>query len=104
MLLGAGSAVPRGAAAAIAAIAGARGGHAATDAKKPIVIGWAFDSKGRMSPFDDPALAAAKIRIKQINAKGGVGGRHVVIKTCDTQDNNPAKAKSCAVGLLGQGA
>jgi len=93
-----------GAAAAIAAIAGATGGHAATDAKKPIVIGWAFDSKGRMSPFDDPALAAARIRIKQINAKGGVGGRHVVIKTCDTQDNNPAKAKSCAVGLLGQGA
>jgi branched-chain amino acid transport system substrate-binding protein len=93
-----------GAAAAIAAIAGATGGHAATDAKKPIVIGWAFDSKGRMAPFDDPALAAARIRIKQINAKGGVGGRHVVIKTCDTQDNNPAKAKSCAVGLLGQGA
>jgi len=93
-----------GAAAAIAAIAGATGGHAATDAKKPIVIGWAFDSKGRMSPFDDPALAAARIRIKQINAKGGVGGRHVAIKTCDTQDNNPAKAKSCAVGLLGQGA
>jgi branched-chain amino acid transport system substrate-binding protein len=93
-----------GAAAAIAAIAGATGGHAATDAKKPIVIGWAFDSKGRMSPFDDPALAAARIRIKQINAKGGVGGRHIAIKTCDTQDNNPAKAKSCAVGLLGQGA
>jgi branched-chain amino acid transport system substrate-binding protein len=93
-----------GAAAAIAAIAGATGGHAATDAKKPIVLGWAFDSKGRMSPFDDPALAAARIRIKQINAKGGVGGRHIAIKTCDTQDNNPAKAKSCAVGLLGQGA
>jgi branched-chain amino acid transport system substrate-binding protein len=93
-----------GAAAAIAAIAGATGGNAATDAKKPIVIGWAFDSKGQMAPFDDPALAAARIRIKQINAKGGVGGRHLVIKTCDTQNNNPAKAKSCAVGLLGQGA
>ncbi|TMM32875.1 MAG: ABC transporter substrate-binding protein, partial [Actinobacteria bacterium] len=75
-----------GAAVAVAAIAGATRGHAATDAKKPIVIGWAFDSKGQMAPFDDPALAAARIRVKQINAKGGVGGRHLAIKTCDTQN------------------
>ena len=93
-----------GAAVAVAAIAGATRGHAATDAKKPIVIGWAFDSKGQMAPFDDPALAAARIRVKQINAKGGVGGRHLAIKTCDTQNNNPTTAKACAVSLLGQGA
>ena len=31
-----------------------------------------------MAPFDNPALAAAKIRIKQINAKGGVDGRKFV--------------------------
>jgi hypothetical protein len=30
---------------------------ARTTAKKPIVIGWAFDSKGSMAPFDNPALA-----------------------------------------------
>jgi len=48
---------------AIAAVAGTTGGHAATAAKKPIVIGWAFDSKGNMAPFDNPALAAAKIRV-----------------------------------------
>jgi branched-chain amino acid transport system substrate-binding protein len=92
------------AAVAVAAIAGATRGHAATDGKKPIVIGWAFDSKGQMAPFDDPALAAARIRVKQINAKGGVGGRHLAIKTCDTQNNNPTTAKACAVSLLGQGA
>jgi branched-chain amino acid transport system substrate-binding protein len=92
------------AAAAVAALAATTRGRAATDAKKPIVIGWAFDSKGQMSPFDNPALAAAKIRVTQINAKGGVGGRKLVIKTCDTQNNNPTKAKSCAVRLLGQGA
>ena len=28
----------------------------------PIVIGWAFDSKGAMAPFDGPALAAASSR------------------------------------------
>jgi branched-chain amino acid transport system substrate-binding protein len=89
---------------AIAAVAGTTGGHAATAAKKPIVIGWAFDSKGNMAPFDNPALAAAKIRVAQINAKGGVGGAKLRIKTCDTQNNDPAKAKSCAASLLGAGA
>ena len=46
-----------------------------TNAQAPIVIGWAFDSKGNMAPFDGPALAAAKVRVGQINAKGGVMGR-----------------------------
>jgi len=89
---------------AIAALVATTGGRAASAAKKPIVIGWAYDLKGQMAPFDDPALAAAKIRIKQINAKGGVGGRKFVIKTCDTQNNDPSKAKSCALSLLGAGA
>lgn len=70
----------------------------------PIVIGWAFDSKGNMAPFDGPALAAANVRVAQINARGGVGGRKVQIRTCDTQNNNPAKAKSCAASLIGNGA
>jgi branched-chain amino acid transport system substrate-binding protein len=92
-----------GAAVAIAALAATSGG-AAPAATKPIVIGWAFDKSGQMAPFDNPALAAAKIRIKQINAKGGAGGRKFVIKTCNTQNNNAAKAKACALSLLGQGA
>ena len=65
------------------------------------MIGWAYDSKGNMSPFDDPALAAAQVRVKQVNARGGV---QIKIITCDTQNNNPAKAKACALSLLGQGA
>src|SRR6476620_8522740 len=93
-----------GAAVPVAAIAVVTVSRAGTDAKKPIVIGWAFDSSGNMAPFDNPALAAAKIRVKQINAKGGViGGRRLVIKTCDTQGNNPTTAKACAVSLLDQG-
>ena len=89
---------------AVAALAATTGGRAAGTAKGPIVIGWAYDQAGQMAPFDDPALAAAKIRIKQVNAKGGVLGRRFVIKTCDTQNNDAAKAKSCALSLLGQGA
>jgi branched-chain amino acid transport system substrate-binding protein len=88
---------------AASALAGSTG-HAATAAKKPIVIGWAFDRAGNMAPFDDPALAAAKIRIGQINKKGGVDGRKLQIKTCDTQNNNATTAKACAASLLGQGA
>jgi branched-chain amino acid transport system substrate-binding protein len=97
----------RGALGALLAVAAALGvgvsvtGTAAAATKGQITIGWAFDSKGNMAPFDNPALAAANVRIKQINARGGV---QVKILTCDTQNNNPAKAKSCALSLLDKGA
>src|SRR6478672_5488182 len=86
---------------ALAATAAARTQSAAA---APITIGWAFDSKGAMAPFDGPALAAAQLRIRTLNARGGVGGRKLVIKTCDTQGNKPTVAKACAAKLLGQGA
>jgi branched-chain amino acid transport system substrate-binding protein len=87
--------------AVIAALASTNGSHAAPAAKKRVVIGWAYDKSGKMAPFDNPALAAAKIRIKSINAKSRY---HFVIKTCDTQDNDAATAKACALSLLGGGA
>jgi branched-chain amino acid transport system substrate-binding protein len=83
------------------AVVGTTGGSAAVEQRGPIVIGWAFDSKGNMAPFDGPALAAAKIHVKSLNAKGG---RQIRIETCDTNNNNPARAKSCARTLLGRGA
>jgi branched-chain amino acid transport system substrate-binding protein len=92
-----------GIAAVAVALAGATGGSASVAQRPAIVIGWAHDSKGNMAPFDGPALAAAQIRVRQINAKGGVGGRPLRIITCDTQGNSPARAKSCARRLLGQG-
>ncbi len=92
------------AAALVALVATAAARTTGSAATKPIVIGWAFDSKGAMAPFDNPALAAAQLRVKQWNAKGGVGGRLLQIKTCDTQGNKPAIAKACAARLLGQGA
>ena len=61
--------------AAIAAVAVVAAATAATP--KPIVIGWAFDSKGAMAPFDNPALAAANVRVGQINARGGIKGRQL---------------------------
>jgi len=70
----------------------------------PIVIGWAHDSTGPMAPFDGPALAAAQIEVNKINAKGGVLGKKLVIKTCDTQGDKAAVSKACADKLIGQGA
>ena len=80
----------------------ATAGHRAAQAKAPIIIGWAFDGKGAMAPFDGPALAAAQLRVAQVNAKGGVNGRKLQIRTCDTQQNAAASAKACALRLLGQ--
>ena len=90
------------AAAAFAALAAASSGT--SDATKPIVIGWAYDSKGNMAPFDGPALAAARIHVQQINSRGGVNGRRIRIDTCDTNNNEPTRAKTCARNLLAKGA
>jgi branched-chain amino acid transport system substrate-binding protein len=91
-------------AAAVVAAAFVGVGRATSEAKAPIVIGYAYDSKGQMSPFDVPALAAAQLQIQAINAKGGVNGRRLRMITCDTQNNNPAKSKSCAASMLDKGA
>jgi branched-chain amino acid transport system substrate-binding protein len=89
---------------ALVAVVATAAARTTAPAATPITIGWAFDSKGAMAPFDNPALAAAQLRVKQWNAKGGIGGRQLQIKTCDTQGNKPAIAKACALKLLGQGA
>jgi len=72
--------------------------------KEPITIGWAYDPIGTMAPFDTSAVAAAQLHVKTVNARGGALGRKVVLKTCNTQGNKPAVAKSCAAKLLAQGA
>jgi branched-chain amino acid transport system substrate-binding protein len=75
-----------------------------TAAKKPIVIGWAYDNNGLMAPFDGPALAAAQLEAAKIDRKGGVLGHKLVIKTCKTQGDDATVSKTCADKLIGQGA
>jgi branched-chain amino acid transport system substrate-binding protein len=87
---------------ALALIGSALAANSAHSAKAPIVIGWAFDGNGSMAPFDGPALAAAKLEINSLNAKGGVLGRKLKLLTCDTQGNKPDVAKACALQLVGQ--
>ncbi|HEY4237860.1 MAG TPA: ABC transporter substrate-binding protein [Gaiellaceae bacterium] len=90
-------------AALVFAAAAAARTHAAAK-KGPIVIGWAHDdSAGPMGPFDLPALAAAQIEIKKVNKKNALG-RKIVLKTCDTQKDDPTASKACADQLISQGA
>jgi branched-chain amino acid transport system substrate-binding protein len=90
------------AAALVFAAAAAARTHSA--AKGPIIIGWAHDdSNGPMGPFDLPALAAAQIELKKVNKKN-VLGRKIVLKTCDTQKDDPTASKACADQLISQGA
>ena len=85
--------------AAVAALAATT----ASAAANTVVIGWAFDGKGPMAPFDGPALAAAQQRIKQWNAKSSSTGVTIKLNTCDTQGDKPAISKACALKLISQG-
>src|SRR3954449_3737176 len=87
---------------ALALIGSALASSSSRSAKKPIVIGWAFDGNGSMAPFDGPALSAAKLRINTVNANDGVNGRKVKLLTGGTQGNKPDVAKACALRLVGQ--
>ena len=68
-------------------------------AAKPIVIGAVVDLTKNMAPFDAPALLAAQLEIKAINAKGGVNGRPLKIVFVNDQ-LDPAKTKQGAVSML----
>jgi branched-chain amino acid transport system substrate-binding protein len=87
---------------ALALIGSALAANSSHSAKAPIIIGWAFDGNGDMAPFDGPALAAAKLEVNKLNAKGGVNGRKLRLLTCDTQGNKADVAKACALRLLSQ--
>ena len=92
------------AAAALVFVAAAAARTHSAAKKGPIVIGWAHDdSAGPMGPFDLPALAAAQIELKKVNKKN-VLGRKIVLKTCDTQKDDPTASKACADQLISKGA
>src|SRR5262249_34976142 len=72
-------------------------------AGSPIVIGATIDLTKGMAPFDAPALTAAQIEIKKINAAGGVDGHPLVLKYLNTQ-LDPQATKQDATKLISQGA
>jgi branched-chain amino acid transport system substrate-binding protein len=92
---------------ALAAVAVAAGVLAATAAahtdstaaKSPIVIGAVVDLTKGMAPFDAPALLAAQLEIKKVNAKGGVNGRPLKMIFLNDQ-LDPAKTKQFALQMI----
>ena len=82
----------------LAATAAARTDTAAAK-KKPIVIGAVVDLTKSMAPFDAPALLAAQLEIKKINAKGGVAGHPLKIAYLNDQ-LDPSKTKQFALQML----
>jgi len=69
-----------------------------------IKLAYVADLSGQMAPFDNPALTAAKLEIKAINAKGGVDGKQLVLTQCDTQNSKADVSKSCVDNAVSQGA
>lgn len=74
---------PSGTSSATSASTGATGGSSSS--KGPITIGAVVDLTKQMSSFDAPALLAAQLEAKQINAAGGVDGRKLEIKVFNDQ-------------------
>jgi branched-chain amino acid transport system substrate-binding protein len=91
---------------AVAATVAAVGVTTASGAKSAgtIKLAYVADFSGQMGPFDAGPYAAAALEIKKINAKGGVGGKKLVMLKCDTQNSKPDVSKSCVDNLVNQGA
>jgi len=93
-----------GLAATLVALTGsALGARSAAPSGKPIIIGAAIDLTKNMAPFDAPALEAAQIEIKKINAAGGVDGRPLEMKFLNDQ-LDPNQTKEDALKLVSDGA
>jgi branched-chain amino acid transport system substrate-binding protein len=70
----------------------------------PIILGFAADLSGQMAPFDNPALTAARLEAKKIDAHGGVLGRKLEVISCDTQNSKADVSKSCVDNVVSKGA
>jgi branched-chain amino acid transport system substrate-binding protein len=88
--------------ATLAAVVGVISASGANKGK--IIVGYAADLSGQMAPFDNPALNAARLEAKKINAQGGVLGKKIEVVKCDTQNSKPDVSKSCVDNLVSKGA
>ncbi len=70
---------------------------------EPIIIGAAVDLTGNMSFFDGPAIAAAQIKVDEVNAAGGVNGQQIELRIIDTE-LDPDQTQAAALDLIEGGA
>ena len=76
---------------------------ALAQAGKDLVIGFANAKSGWVEAYDTPARRAAMIRIDEINAAGGLMGRHLKVVETDTKSDRAQSAKA-GLEALDQGA
>lgn len=75
----------------------------ASAAQADITVGFAIAKSGWMEAYDSPAVAAAKIRIDEINAKGGLLGQKIKWVEADTKTDRAESAKA-GLQVLDEGA
>jgi branched-chain amino acid transport system substrate-binding protein len=78
-------------------------GSSGGDDSGPIVIGGAIASTGFMSSYDQPAWAALKIGVDEVNASGGIDGRTIELIQSDSASTTEGASKA-ATDLLAKGA
>jgi branched-chain amino acid transport system substrate-binding protein len=75
-----------------------------TNAKPPIIIGFATAHSGFIQPFDGPATIAAQIAQQEINNAGGIlGGRKLKFVYADTKSTLSLVANA-GISVINQGA
>ena len=85
-------------------VAGASAGlHHKAAKGKPIIIGAVIDETSTMKPFDQPAIQAAELWAKKVNASCGVLGRPIQFKVYNDQ-LQPSATRSDALKAISQGA
>jgi branched-chain amino acid transport system substrate-binding protein len=78
-------------------------GSLAATGSGDIVIGAAVGLSGVENSFDVPSLSGFKVYMDEVNAKGGVNGRKLVLKVVDTTSTKPG-GKEAATRLISDGA
>ncbi len=68
-------------------------------ASAPLKIAALYNATGGMSSIDAPGLRGAELAAKDINARGGVGGRQIEIVAFDTKTDPQAAAEAAKKAL-----
>jgi branched-chain amino acid transport system substrate-binding protein len=69
-----------------------------------IVIGVATAQTGGLAPYDQPALAGFRMAIDELNAKGGLGGKHTAKLIIKDTRSDTAQTATVAQELIDAGA
>ncbi len=95
--------VRKGALAAVATAMLVAGSSVAATADDDIVVGFAESKSGWMAAYSGPAALAAKMKIAEINAAGGLLGTQIRIVNADAKTDRSEAAKA-AQAVIGNGA